>query len=134
MFPPTNRMGYASSGRGKPRNAIKFKWEMQEKFEVNEFSRGNQCRLFYLSHLYEVVRSFGFYNFRQKYDIPLEYSLESILKHGRFIFMFFVCCERSEKTRCLSNQLFFIMLMIRAYYQDTASQKQEIFIRLLSTE
>ncbi len=42
--------------------------------------------------------------------------------------MFFVCYERSEKTRRLSNQLFFITLMIRAYYQDTASQKQEIFI------
>lgn len=91
MFPPTNRMGDASSGRGKPRNAIKFKWEMQEKFEVNEFSRGNQYRVLYLSYLEEVVRSCDFYNFRLKHDIPLEYSLESILKCGGFIFMFFVC-------------------------------------------
>ncbi len=48
--------------------------------------------------------------------------------------MFFVYYERPEKTRRLSNQLFFIMLIIRAYYQNTAFQKQETFIKLLSTE
>ena len=70
---------------------------MQEKFGVNEFSRENQCRVLYLSYLEEVVRLCGFHNFRQNYGIYLEYSLESILKCGGFIFKFFVCYKRSVK-------------------------------------